>query len=284
MNSLLPPRAGFVFLAALAAAAPACAQNPREPTVSDAAASLRRGDFEEAIRAAGKLLAAETPNLAAYWVRAGAYEESGNFEAAIADYEKLLEYRPDDPQILNAVGAAAFKNGAVASSIAAFDAAVEQDPAQEAHHWRRGISYYYAERFEEGEAQFQMHRAVNPQDVENAVWHFLCAAPSIGIVNARARLIPIDNDARVPMMEIYNLFRGEASADEVLERARQAPSPEALNGQMFYAHLYLGLYHEAWGRAAEAAAHVAKAAHDYPVRHYMGHVARVHQQLRGRGE
>ncbi len=284
MNFSLPPRAAFVFLAAIATASPACAQAPRELTVSDAAASLRRGDFEEAIRAASDLLAAETPNLAAYWVRAKAYEQSGHFAAAIEDYAKLLEHRPGDPQIYNAVGGAAFKNADIERSIEAFNAAIEQEPAQEPHHWQRGISYYYAERFEEGEEQFQMHRAVNPQDVENAVWHFLCAAPLIGTVNARARLIPIDNDARVPMMEIYNLFRGEASADDVIERARKAPSPDELIGQMFYAHLYLGLYHEAYGRAAAAAEHIAKAVRDYPVSHYMGHVAHVHQQIRSRKE
>ncbi len=282
-HSPAPRRAGFLLPAVLAAAA-ACAQTPRGPTVSDAAAALQGGDFEEAIRAAGRLLEAETPNLAAHWVRAKAYEASGNFDAAIDDYAKLLEYRPDDPQILNAVGAAAFKNADVERSIEAFDAAIEQDPAQEAHHWQRGISYYYAERFEEGEEQFQSHRSVNPQDVENAVWHFLCAAPSIGIVNARARLIPIERDGRVPMMEIYELFRGEASADDVLERARKAPSAEALNGQMFYAHLYLGLYYEAHGRAREAAAHIDKAAQDYPVSHYMGHVARVHRRIRASGK
>ena len=284
MRFPLSPRAGRVFPAAIAAVFSACAQTPSELTVSDAATSLRRGDFEEAIRAANGLLAAETPNLAAYWVRARAYEQSGNFAAAIEDYAKLLEYRPGDPQIHNAIGAAAFKNADIERSIEAFDAAIEQEPAQEPHHWQRGISYYYAERFAEGEEQFQMHRAVNPQDVENAVWHFLCAAPLIGTVNARARLIPIDNDARAPMMEIYGLFRGEASADDVIERARKAPSPDELTGQMFYAHLYLGLYHEAHGRAAAAAEHIAKAVRDYPVSHYMGHVARVHQQIRNRGK
>ncbi len=280
----MPPGAGCALLAAVAAAAPACAQAPREITVSDAAASLQRGDLQEAIRIAGGLLEAETPNLAAYWVRAKAYERSGDFAAAIEDYAQLLEYRPGDPQIHNAIGAAAFKNADIERSIAAFDAAIEQEPALEPHHWQRGISYYYAERFEEGEEQFQLHRSVNPQDVENAVWHFLCAMPSIGPVNARARLIPIDNDPRAPMMEIYNLFRGEASADDVLGRARQAASPDELAGQMFYAHLYLGLYHEAYGRAEAAAGHIAKAVRNYPANHYMGHVARVHQQLRSRGK
>ncbi len=283
MNLQMPQGSGFVLLAAITVVAPACAQTPRELTVSDAVASLQRGDFEEAIRVADGLLETETPNLAAYWVRAKAYEQSADFASAIKDYMELLENRPGDPQIHNAIGSAAFKNADIERSIEAFDATIEQEPAQEPHHWQRGISYYYAERFEDGEEQFQMHREVNPQDVENAVWHFLCAAPLIGTVNARARLIPIDNDARAPMMEIYALFRGEANADDVMERARKAPTPDELAGQMFYAHLYLGLYHEAYGRTKAAAEHIAKAVHDYPMSHYMWHVARVHQQIRSRG-
>ena len=52
---------------------------------------------------------------------------------------------------------------------------------------------------------------------------------------------------------------------------------------MFYAHLYLGLYHEAYGRKKLAAEHIAKAVHDYSANHYMWHVARVHEQIRKGG-
>ncbi|NNC88790.1 MAG: hypothetical protein HKN82_10070, partial [Akkermansiaceae bacterium] len=45
--------------------------------------------------------------------------------------------------------------------------------------------------------------------------------------------------------------------------------------------LYLGLYHEALGEEAKAAAHMQKAAGDYKMDHYMGRVAQVHVKLRG---
>ena len=207
------PNASFAILStivAVLAVAPACAQEPRELTVIDAVEALQKGNPKEAVRLTTELLSANDPNTSAYWVRAKAYEALSEFGSAVDDYAALLEHRPDDPQLLNAIGSAAFKNADMRRSIEAFDAAIEQEPAQAPHHWQRGISYYYAKQFEDGEKQFQIHRTVNPQDVENSVWHFLCAVPLIGTVNARAQLIPIDNDARVPMMQIYELFRRQS--------------------------------------------------------------------------
>jgi lipoprotein NlpI len=52
-----------------------------------------------------------------------------------------------------------------------------------------------------------------------------------------------------------------------------------LRQQLFYAHLYLGLYHEATGDQPRALEHLTKAAGDYQPGHYMGDVARVHRDL-----
>ena len=52
---------------------------------------------------------------------------------------------------------------------------------------------------------------------------------------------------------------------------------EARNRQLF-AHLYLGLYHEALGDESEARRNLVVAAERYPVTHYMGDVARVHAE------
>ena len=56
--------------------------------------------------------------------------------------------------------------------------------------------------------------------------------------------------------------------------------PERRN-QLCYAHLYLGLYHEALGHADKAKEHMLKAANDYKMDHYMGKTAQVHVKLRG---
>lgn len=177
-----------------------------------------------------------------------------------------------------------FFAGKIKESIADFDQYIALNPEREPHHWQRGIAYYYAGSYTKGKAQFEIHQTVNSQDVENAVWHFLCAvrAPGGQVEQARKKFIPIDSDQRIPMKEIHDLFSGSGSEQAVLDAARSGkPNTENLRNQLCYAHLYLGLYYEALGQKKKSTQHIKLAAKDYRMDHYMGKVAQVHAQLRG---
>ena len=92
-------------------------------------------------------------------------------------------------------------------------------------------------------------------------------------------------DARVPMKEVHDLFAGKGSEDAVMKAAEKGDAgSNDLRNQLCYAHLYLGLYHEALGHTDQAKAHLLKAAKDYAMDHYMGRTAQVHVKLRGWGE
>ena len=126
---------------------------------------------------------------------------------------------------------------------------------------------------------------VDTNDVENAVWHYLCNARAVGVEKARAAMLKIGKDRRVPMMEVYALYAGKAKPDDVLTAARAGePSKDDLNRRLFYAHLYLGLYYEVSGDARKARSHLELAADKYRIGHYMGDVARVHVMLLDRKE
>ena len=141
--------------------------------------------------------------------------------------------------------------------------------------WQRGIALYYAERYQDCRLMFESHRTVNPNDVENAVWHFLCVARLESPEAAQAALLPVGPDGRVPMTEIYQMFEGALAPVQVVTAAGSQPS-----GQ-FYAHLYLGLYFEALGQEADALEHIQVAAADRYSRvgGYMHMVARVHLDI-----
>jgi lipoprotein NlpI len=156
--------------------------------------------------------------------------------------------------------------------VADFDRFVQILPEQEPQHWQRGIALYYAGEYDRGRKQFESHQKVNTNDVENAVWHFICVARSQGVDKAKAALIPIEGDRRVPMKEIHALFAGKAKAADVLAAADD-------RGELFYAHLYLGLYYDAHGDKAKTREHIDKAANEFAMNHYMGDVARVHAAL-----
>lgn len=207
--------------------------------------------------------------------------QAGRGDQALELSGRAIAAEPANPRWFNYRGALHFRLGMIRPSIDDFDEAIALSPGLAPHHWQRGISYYYAGRFEEGARQFELHRTVNPNDVENAVWHFLCVAKWKGVEEARARLIPIQGDRRVPMMQVHALFAGKATPVDVLAAANAGdPSPAELEQRLFYAHLYLGLYHEALGDPRKSAEHIELAVEKYPADHYMGDVARVHQKLR----
>ena len=64
---------------------------------------------------------------------------------------------------------------------------------------------------------------MNPADVENAAWHFLCVARQEGAEKARAALLPVGADPRVPMREVYEMFRGRLEPSAVIAAAGSAP-------------------------------------------------------------
>ena len=120
---------------------------------------------------------------------------------------------------------------------------------------------------------------MNLNDVENAVWHFLCAARADGVEKARKGLIPIEGDGRVPMAQVHQLFAGKAKPEDVLAAAQAAPAQGRASEPLFYAHLYLGIYFEALGDAKQARDYIFKAAERADQNGYMGDVARVHAEI-----
>lgn len=211
------------------------------------------------------------------------------------DFSKVLgltENSSANPRLVKEARSASFENRGeqhffdeeITASVADFDQYIALNPDREPHHWKRGISYYYAKHYKKGKEQFELHQNVNSQDVENAVWHFLCAvrAPGGNVEAARKVFIPIDGDQRIPMKEIHGLFSGGGSAEAVLAAAESGKAnPDRLRNQLCYAHLYLGLYYEALGDDEKSAKHIRLAAIDYKMDHYMGKVAQVHAKLRG---
>lgn len=186
----------------------------------------------------------------------------------------LVDSPPESAAEYVSRGMQQFRENKIAESIRDFDRAAQLDPQTAPYLWQRGISDYYAGKFQEGRRQFESHKAVNPDDVENAAWHFLCVARTDGLDAARKALIRIDlsRDPRVPMAEVYQFFAGKGSEAAVLEAATRADTEHA----RMYAHLYLGLFYEAAGDAHKARAHISRAALANVQKDYMHDVAKIH--------
>ena len=178
-------------------------------------------------------------------------------------------------------GVDAFFDARIEDSAIAFDKVIEAVPQAKPQLWQRGLTLYYAKRYQDGREQFETHQTANSNDVENAAWHFLCVARLEGVDAARKALIPIEGDTRVPMKQVHALFAGTGSVEDVLTAAGAGDDSPLRRNHLCYAHLYLGLYFEALGDDAKAKDHILKAATDYEMDHYMGKCAQVHVKVRG---
>lgn len=211
--------------------------------------------------------------------RAVIYEAQKRWQHALKDYTDALEIFPQSEEIYNRRGALHFKMGHIKKSIRDFNKSINLNPDLAPYHWRLGISYYYANQFDKCIEQFEIHRTVNPNDVENTFWHFLCKASQDGVEAARKTLLRVTIDTRPPMMTIYKMLQGQANVQDVFDIVRHSTmSTVDGDGALFYAHLYVGLYEEALGNSKSAKLHITKAARDFRFKHYMSDVARIHTE------
>jgi lipoprotein NlpI len=209
--------------------------------------------------------------------------QEGNYAKAIERAQKIIKQNPKSLPAVMLVGDASFMMGNIKQSIESYDRVIELKPQLEPQLWQRGLALYYAERFQDGKDQFETHQSYNTQDVENAVWHLLCNSKIVGLDKARENFIPITKDARVPMKQIHQLFGGTGDVEAVFTAARTTPAVGRTKAiQIYYAHLYTGLYYDMIGDQAKAIAEMREAAKVNPLRKdlLMGRVADVHLMIR----
>lgn len=255
------------------------AQTP-EALITAATKAFNDHKLDEAVRMANEAVALAPGDYNVLFYRGRLFGAMRRHEEAIRDLDRVIALEPKASAAYQERGQEHFKLGQIKESLADFDRTVELAPQQKPYNWQRGIACYYADKFEEGKKQFELHKTVNANDVENAIWHYLCAAKLKGPEQAKKSLIPISNDSRVPMMQVHALFAGKAKPEEVLEAAQAKASSDKLRDQLFFAHFYLGLYFEAAGDMERSRTHILKATDEFSMDHYMGDVARVHKLLR----
>jgi lipoprotein NlpI len=174
-----------------------------------------------------------------------------------------------------------FANGQAAESVAAFDRVIKLQPQLKPQLWQRGLALYYADRYADVVDQLESHQNFNSQDVENSVWHMLSKSRVSSVEEARKGMIEISRDRRIAMPEIYEMFAGRGSVDQVRVSAEKSGD----SSTTYHASLYIGLFYEMMGEAEKSRSAIESAVKENPFGPtvFMGNVARMHAHARGYG-
>ncbi|MCO8125162.1 tetratricopeptide repeat protein [Stieleria sp. TO1_6] len=187
---------------------------------------------------------------------------------------ELADAATDDEDRLSAADTL-LRCGDVRRATELFDQYIAAQPRSKPYLWQRGIALYFVGRYADGAQQFEVHRKVNPHDVENAAWHYLCVAKQDSAAKAKQLLLPAPSDPRPPMEEVLAMLNsGDIQAVKDRMASFSAADPDAKSAQ-FYGEFYLGLYADAQGDQAAAKKHLSAAAKHAPA-NYMGDIAKVY--------
>lgn len=230
---------------------------------------------------AGPGVAQDSLEKAVSWLReAEGLLRQEDYESAAKQARRATEYLDEVPELLQRAAEILYRAGYAEDSLPLFQRVVEHRPERAAHNWQRGIALCTCGRWREGAEQFKTHHDVNPDDVENSAWYFLCIAKTKGIEAARKTVIPSRGDGRQPMMSVLKMLKGEIEPDAVIEAAGANTSAGLSRKRaLFYADLYVGLYLDCLGEEKSAAKYLRRSL-THGIDGYMADTARVYEKIR----
>jgi len=104
------------------------------------------------------------PDFAFYQNRANSNFVMGEYDAAIADYNKAVELNPKEPDIYFSRGLAHFNKQSYTPAIADFDKVIELDPKEAMAYFKRGNALEKTGNFEKALADYQKAVELDPDN------------------------------------------------------------------------------------------------------------------------
>jgi lipoprotein NlpI len=166
-------------------------------------------------------------------------------------------------------------------AVADYQKMSELDPASDASHWRLGIALFYASKPDKAAAQFDKYHSFDNVDRENGIWRYFSHYRAFGAEKAREQLLKYEKDDRPPFPEVYRLFEGNMTPEQVLAAIPDKLDAKERQPRLFYSNLYIGLNHVVEGHSEPARPVLLKAIqNDWPRSagygpDYMWHVGRL---------
>ncbi|WP_339687138.1 hypothetical protein [Gimesia maris] len=204
----------------------------------------------------------------------------------IEQLTEQISQQPAETTLYSRRGDAHFFNGDFKAAVADYNKMVELNPAISASHWRRGIACYYAKQYTEAAKQFENYHSFDNVDRENGIWRFFSQYKAKGATAAQQGLLKYEKDDREPFPDLYRMFQGQTTPETVLKNIETAEiDAQERSKRYFYAYLYIGLNESLLGHHDQARMYLKKSVeNDWgPAAgfgpNYMWHTGRLELQL-----
>jgi tetratricopeptide (TPR) repeat protein len=136
------------------------ADSEAEPTdatgyLNRGAEHYKQGNYDKAIADFDKAIALDPNDVAAYINRGSAYVRKGQMEKAIADYDQAIDIAPDYAEAYTGRGAILYVEKAYEEAIEDFTQAIEVNPEFSGAYYNRGLAYLDLEQKDQAIADFE---------------------------------------------------------------------------------------------------------------------------------
>ncbi len=148
-----------------------------ERLLEDVRAAIATGDSQRAYEISNRAISRGQRHSTFFAVRARRSEERGYIEFALEDYERAVEFAPQDPAIYDSFALCALRTGAFARAIAALNVALSAKPDNPLLLYRRGLAFAHSDDFRSAERDYEAALALDPEYVD--------ALASLALVKAR---------------------------------------------------------------------------------------------------
>ena len=212
--------------------------------------------------------------------------QADKLQQRVKTLTESIKLQPQEISLFSQRGDANFFLGNIAAAVDDYSRMTELDAEVDSSHWRRGIALFYAGKFDEAAGQFKRYHFFDNVDRENGIWRFLSQTKAVGLKKAQEGLLVYEKDDREPFPDVYQLFAGTISPEELLQKIEKASITDAEQEQrLFYAHLYIGLHASVTGQKEQALKSLELSVQNsWGPRggygpSYMWHVGRIHANL-----
>jgi|SRR5579883_1887014 len=207
--------------------------------------ALEARQFDAAISAFQRAIAADKSDVQAHFNLALAYSEKGDNANAATEYREVLRLSPGLYQAEMNLGLVLMRAGSLSEALPFLAAAVEHKPTSGPAHRSYGDGLLAAKKYPEAEQQYQ---SVTPRDgdaelslaraiagqgrLQEAEPHFFAAAK-------------LDTRLRAAPLELAAQYEAKGQKDEALAIYRQFPNDQQAQDRVAALHLQQGDYAEA---------------------------------------